>query len=217
MSMFTSPIFPAGVIAIAESDRKYSEDFNKDIFEYQGNWDYITKQRSTKFQSVLNHSSLADMKSWIVKTASEFLKETIKLKHKKLFITDSWVNINKKDGSQPIHNQKNSILSGVYYIRTRDGHPNLQFHRMYPTDQYPFISLDEHYEYGNPYTTDTAGFPTRQDTMIMFPSQLYHSHPPITIDEERINISWNALVHFEDNVEDSPGNVKYVYRLKFEE
>ena len=65
--------------------------------------------------------------------------------------------------------------------------------------------------------TDTVGFPTEQDTMIMFPSQLYHSHPPITIDEERINISWNALVHFEDNVEDTPGAGKYTYRLKFEE
>ena len=88
---------------------------------------------------------------------------------------------------------------------------------MHPVDQYPYISLDEHYEYGNPLTTDTVGFPTNQDTMIMFPSQIYHSHPPITIDEERINISWNALVHFEDNVEDTPGSGKYTYRLKFEE
>ena len=39
----------------------------------------------------------------------------------------------------------------------------------------------------------------------------------MSIDEERINISWNALVHFEDKVEDTPGAGKYTYRLKFEE
>ena len=93
--IFTAPIFPTGVIAIAEADRKYSEDFNKNNFEFDDKWDIVTKQRSNKFVSVLDHPSLSDMKSWIVKTASQFLKETIKLKHKKLFITDSWININK--------------------------------------------------------------------------------------------------------------------------
>ena len=29
---------------------------------------------------------------------------------------------------------------------------------MHPVDQYPYISLDEHYEYGNPLTTDTVGY-----------------------------------------------------------
>ena len=118
--IFTAPIFPTGVVAIAEADRKYSEDFNKNNFEFDDKWDIITKQRSNKFESVLDHPSLSDMKTWIVKTASQFLKDTIKLKHKKLFITDSWININNKGGSQHRHNHRNSILSGVYYIRTRE-------------------------------------------------------------------------------------------------
>ena len=92
--IFTAPIFPTGVIAIADADRRYSEDFDKNNFEFDDKWDFVTKQRSNKFESVLDHPSLTDMKSWIVKTASQFLKYTIKLKHKKLFITDSWININ---------------------------------------------------------------------------------------------------------------------------
>ena len=82
--IFTAPIFPTGVVAIADADRRYSEDFDKNNFEFDDKWDVVTKQRSNKFESVLDHPSLADMKSWIVKTASQFLKETIKLKHKKL-------------------------------------------------------------------------------------------------------------------------------------
>ena len=75
--IFTAPIFPTGVVAIAEADRKYSEDFNKNNFEFDDKWDIITKQRSNKFESVLDHPSLSDMKTWIVKTASQFLKDTI--------------------------------------------------------------------------------------------------------------------------------------------
>ena len=31
--IFTAPIFPTGVIAIADADRKYSEDFDRNNFE----------------------------------------------------------------------------------------------------------------------------------------------------------------------------------------
>ena len=100
----------------------------------------------------------------------------------------------------------------MYYLQTADDSPGLKFYRPMPPDRGPFISLQEHYVHNNPHTTDVVQFPVKTDQMIIFPSQMYHGHDANESETVRINISWNALVEFEDN-EDS----LYSYRIRFKE
>jgi hypothetical protein len=72
----------------------------------------------------------------------------------------------------------------------------------------PFISLTEHYKQGNPNTASKLAFPCTQDSMIVFQSQLYHGHVPNVLKEERIGLSWNALVNFKQDD-------KSIYRVRF--
>ena len=44
--------------------------------------------------------------------------------------------------------------------------------------------------------------------MIVFQSQLYHGHKPNMLEEERVGLSWNALVNFRQDD-------KSIYRIRF--
>ena len=53
--------------------------------------------------------------------------------------------------------------------------------------------------------------------MIMWQSPLYHAHAPLQVEGQRISLSWNALVNFEELVKDSTDFYNsYTYRIKFE-
>jgi len=200
------PIFPTGVVKQYFCPIPFisSLDLNKFSYEkYKGS----SKLRSKKFTNVLLEESYKDIALWIEMQAKDYLDNELGLEYDEFFFSESWLNISNKGGEQGIHNHSNSIISGTYYLKSEDGHPPLEFHRS-KYDGVPFISLTEHYKQGNPNTASKLAFPCTQDSMIVFQSQLYHGHMPNMIEEERVGLSWNALVNF-------PRSDKDIYRVKF--
>ena len=107
-----------------------------------------------------------------------------------------------------IRDSSNSIVSGVIYLKSEEGHPPLKF-RKQKQEFEPFISLTEHYKKGNPNTAHELAFPCTQDTMLVFNSFLYHGHDASTLESERIGLAWNGLVNFATKDKD-------LYRLSFD-
>ena len=210
------PIFPAGVVKIYESPTKFSETFDLKNFPTQKHHG-SSKWRSEKFYNVLLHESLTELHDWVKTCIDDYLANEIFMKYSDYFVSESWLNVNQQGGSQPVHSHPNSILSGTYYVQTLPEHPPLEFHRCRPSDQQPFILLNEQYSKIHPNTTNKVGFPTVQDTMIMWQSPLYHAHAPLQVEGQRISLSWTALVNFEELVKDSTDFYNsYTYRIKFE-
>ena len=210
------PIFPAGVVKIYESPTKFSETFDLKNFPTQKHYG-SSKWRSEKFYNVLLHESLTELHDWVKTCIDDYLANEIFMKYSDYFVSESWLNVNQQGGSQPVHSHPNSILSGTYYIQTLPEHPPLEFHRCRPSDQQPFILLNEQYSKIHPNTTNKVGFPTVQDTMLMWQSPLYHAHAPLQAEGQRISLSWNALVNFEEPDKDSTDFYNsYTYRIKFE-
>ena len=210
------PIFPTGIIRTYKSPTKFSEEFDPKWFKIQ-KYDGSNKYRSEKFNNVIMHESLNGLHEWVKTCIDDYLVNELYMKYEEHFISESWLNVNLKGGNQSIHSHPNSILSGVYYLKSEEGHPPLEFHKTRPSDQHPFISLSEQYEKIHPNTTTKVAFPCEQDSMLVFQSQLYHSHAPIQIDEQRISLSWNALVNFQLPSETDSKNFynSYTYRIKF--
>ena len=210
------PIFPAGVVKIYESPTKFSETFDLKNFKTEKHYG-SNKWRSEKFNNVLLHDSLTELHDWVKTCIDDYLTNEIFMKYSDHFVSESWLNVNQRGGSQPVHSHPNSIISGTYYVQTLPEHPPLEFHRGRPSDQQPFISLSEQYAINHQNTTNKIGFPTVQDTMIVWQSPLYHAHAPLQVKGQRISLSWNALVNFEEPGADATDFYNsYTYRIKFE-
>jgi uncharacterized protein (TIGR02466 family) len=200
------PIFPSGIVKQYISPIPFGDNTDLTKFTYE-QYKGSTKLRTEKFKNILLDPSLKDLKTWIEMQAKDYLDNELGIDYEEFFFSESWININGKGGDQKVHNHSNSIISGTYYLKSLDGHPPLDFHKV-KSENEPFISLTEHYAQGNPNTTSKVSFPSTQDSMLVFQSQLYHGHMASELEENRIGLSWNALVNFKQKD-------KNIYRIKF--
>ena len=200
------PIFPSGIIKQYISPISFGDNTDLTKFTYE-QFKGSTKLRTEKFKNILLDPSLKDLKTWIEMQAKDYLDNELGIDYDEFFFSESWININGKGGDQKVHNHSNSIVSGTYYLKSLDGHPPLDFHKV-KSENEPFISLTEHYAQGNPNTTSKVSFPSTQDSMLVFQSQLYHGHMASELEENRIGLSWNILVNFKQKD-------KSIYRIRF--
>ena len=200
------PIFPSGIVKQYISPIPFGNNTDLTKFTYE-QFKGSTKLRTEKFKNILLDPSLKDLKTWIEIQAKDYLDNELGIDYEEFFFSESWININGKGGDQKVHNHSNAIISGTYYLKSLDGHPPLDFHKV-KSENEPFISLTEHYAQGNPNTTSKVSFPSTQDSMLVFQSQLYHGHMASELEENRIGLSWNALVNFKQKD-------KNIYRIRF--
>ena len=200
------PIFPSGIVKQYISPIPFGDNNDLTKFTYE-QFKGSTKLRTEKFKNILLDPSLKDLKTWIEIQAKDYLDNELGIDYEEFFFSESWININGKGGDQKVHNHSNAIISGTYYLKSLDGHPPLDFHKV-KSENEPFISLTEHYAQGNPNTTSKVSFPSTQDSMLVFQSQLYHGHMASELEENRIGLSWNALVNFKQKD-------KNIYRIRF--
>ena len=200
------PIFPSGIVKQYISPIPFGDNTDLTKFTYE-QFKGSTKLRTEKFKNILLDPSLKDLKSWIEIQAKDYLDNELGIDYEEFFFSESWININGKGGDQKVHNHSNAIISGTYYLKSLDGHPPLDFHKV-KSENEPFISLTEHYAQGNPNTTSKVSFPSTQDSMLVFQSQLYHGHKINELEENRIGLSWNILVNFKQKD-------KNIYRIRF--
>ena len=199
-------IFPSGIVKQYISPIPFGDNTDLTKFTYE-QFKGSTKLRTEKFKNILLDPSLKDLKTWIEIQAKDYLDNELGIDYEEFFFSESWININGKGGDQKVHNHSNAIISGTYYLKSLDGHPPLDFHKV-KSENEPFISLTEHYAQGNPNTTSKVSFPSTQDSMLVFQSQLYHGHMASELEENRIGLSWNALVNFKQKD-------KNIYRIRF--
>ena len=200
------PIFPSGIVKQYISPIPFGDNTDLTKFTYE-QFKGSTKLRTEKFKNILLDPSLKDLKTWIEIQAKDYLDNELGIDYEEFFFSESWININGKGGDQKVHNHSNAIISGTYYFKSLDGHPPLDFHKV-KSENEPFISLTEHYAQGNPNTTSKVSFPSTQDSMLVFQSQLYHGHMASELEENRIGLSWNALVNFKQKD-------KNIYRIRY--
>ena len=200
------PIFPSGIVKQYISPIPFGNNTDLTKFTYE-QFKGSTKLRTEKFKNILLDPSLKDLKTWIEIQAKDYLDNELGIDYDEFFFSESWININGKGGDQKVHNHSNAIISGTYYLKSLDGHPPLDFHKV-KSENEPFISLTEHYAQGNPNTTSKVSFPSTQDSMLVFQSQLYHGHMASELEENRIGLSWNILVNFKQKD-------KSIYRIRF--
>ena len=117
------PIFPAGVLKIYQNPNP-PEVPSMDEFEF--NQQAIANPDTTQFKdtpNIIDHEGLADLKTWFYECTKDYLDNVMTLDHRDFWIHESWLNSADPGSSQSMHNHGNSIISGVYYVKSNPQHP----------------------------------------------------------------------------------------------
>lgn len=104
-------------------------------------------------------------------------------------ITACWATVLAPGASHKLHSHPNNFLSGVYYVRTREGADTINFHdprRQVNVIRPPVVELTAE-------NTDQVVVRVREGMLLMFPSWLEHSVDANRSDGERISLSFNLM------------------------
>jgi uncharacterized protein (TIGR02466 family) len=190
-TMHIEPLFPKP-LGFLQMDKAVSKKFIEFIKNKQ--LSFLKNDggnSSTKSTYILDNDELSDIKKVLTDSVNEYFKEIVNPgKDTKLYITNSWINMNKNGESHHTHHHPNSIVSAVLYIDICEedtisfGTPNPNMFgnlRFGPTPTTMWNTPD--WEIG-----------VKTDTLIMFPSSLPHyvKPRPNTCTGTRISLSFNT-------------------------
>jgi uncharacterized protein (TIGR02466 family) len=141
---------------------------------------------------ILDNDELSDIKKVLTDSVNEYFKEIVNPgKDVELYITNSWINVNKNGESHHPHKHPNSIVSTVLYIDTSEGDTI--------TFMNPYTNMFGNLNLGSKTSTTIWDsnqwiIPTKNNLLFMFPSTLSHgvNARPNTCTGTRISLSFNT-------------------------
>jgi len=136
---------------------------------------------------LLNNKNFKSLKNYIKKWLDFYTKEILKIKDINFYITQSWLNKTRKDEQHHKHRHTNSLISGVFHFE--DNKSDIVFHR-----SNDIFNLEFNYNEYNLYNSGTYKFATESNTLILFPSGLFHSVESNISNEDRHSLSFNTFV-----------------------
>lgn len=104
-------------------------------------------------------------------------------------ISECWLNVYQSRHSQEIHLHRNSVISGIYYVKAPPGSGATLFYS--PQSD---VMLEPPSTVANKLNAKVTGFPPVEGRMILFRSSVRHSVLPGNMDGERITIAFDAVL-----------------------
>lgn len=117
-----------------------------------------------------------------------------------LRITGCWANVNAPGAGHRVHSHPNNYLSGIYYVRVRDGADAVNFHDPRPQAgilRPPVRALTAD-------NADQIAVKIKDGEMLMFPAWLQHSVDANRSGRLRISIAFNLMFAASDEVMGRP-------------
>ena len=186
------PIFPEAILFCNELEIN-----NTSILEYIKNTTFFksTNDNSDCYASekfnVLN--DLKELNDQLILNVSYYLHEILKYKMEYKFV-NSWVTKTKPNGFSQKHDHKNTFISGVFYPLADENFKILMYRR-----RNPFFDIEKTKENDFNCEYHTLNI-IRNNTLILFPSDLQHSIVKNLSNNTRYNKKL-LLLRFFDSVE----------------
>ena len=147
-------------------------------------------------QNILDNPSLLELRSFIKRSADNFLINTFGTTNK-LLISNSWINIAHSSASQPFHTHSNSLISGTFYISFDSSiHPSLLFR--HPRPLCSFSSYEDMPVVPTRFNSPLYRPSYMQGDLLLWPSYLEHGFFPSPVqskcDIPRVSLSFNINI-----------------------
>jgi uncharacterized protein (TIGR02466 family) len=158
---------------------------NLDLNKLQLNIKKINKQhRSNESGDQFNVKCIDNN---FIKTLEHYANEYCNfLSFEKVKLQNMWLNINRKKDLNSIHDHPDSVLSGIFYIKTPEKSGKLIFINDFFIRFFP-IKVKEY----NPNNSEIWSFIPKENYLYIFPSWLKHEVKPNLSEEERISLAFN--------------------------
>jgi len=148
---------------------------------------------STNFD-ILNTDELIELKHKIFEHLNVYLLQHLKINNR-LRLTTSWITKHDKGDFAQIHSHQNSLISGVFYLKTKENCGDLYFERnigsnSFLSESFRFDLIEETFINSNRHKIDVY-----DGLLLLFPSTLKHGTPVMPLDNyTRIAISFNTFL-----------------------
>lgn len=158
---------------------------------------FINKCLNDQYENTGNTTSnetyvldkLPNLKQKLMEKVNFHFYETLKhVKESEIYITQSWINLTKKNQFHHTHKHPNSILAGVFYLQTVDD-DSISFDNTLRVDQIR-PSIDSF----NTWNSSLYNLPVHRNMLVIFPSSLMHNVPTVKSDQVRISLAFNTFV-----------------------
>jgi uncharacterized protein (TIGR02466 family) len=147
----------------------------------------------TPKRQLLDQPQFANLKKQIQEKVDEYVYEVLGVTRKqKWLITTSWLNKAPTGGYHPSHWHSNSLISGVYYLKTNPTSGAICFHKERSHNNIWRDTFCIDFEKTNEYNTDCAISPKPND-LLLFPSILNHSVLDNLSQEDRYSLAFNVF------------------------
>ena len=144
---------------------------------------------STVNSHILHEKELSTLKKELQNHIEEFFYEHLKYNKKvQPYITQSWLNVTKKNEAHHQHEHPNSFLSGVFYVKTDKSVDKIQFYNQ------TYHTISPNVDEFNIFNSKSWWFETETGGVFIFPSSLSHSVLTKQDDNERTSIAFNIFV-----------------------
>ncbi|MGH8432539.1 MAG: 2OG-Fe(II) oxygenase family protein, partial [Solimonas sp.] len=121
--------------------------------------------------------------------AAECVLDCLKIGPARLEITGCWANVSAPGAKHGTHSHPNNYLSGVYYVRIREGADTINFHDPRPQIgimRPPVGALTAE-------NTDQVVVKVKDGTVLLFPAWLQHSVDANRSGHLRISVAFNLM------------------------
>jgi len=136
------------------------------------------------------HPAFEEITQFITQETLKFSNENgIYIPDSNVFINNMWVNIYEKDCSMDVHNHPNSLFSGIYFVKALKNSSNLVFDSPLSEKMISVPVLQD-----NIYNLENTVYDATEGNLVIFNSNMKHKALLHTIDEERITISFTAII-----------------------
>jgi uncharacterized protein (TIGR02466 family) len=187
--LFSAPLYVNNVGAFDAPDIRTLEYTNR-----LPDGSYFNFLTSTD-KSVLDRPSFAAARVAVMTEIEWYVRELCHVSRAvEFYVTNSWVNVYRPGDQAGAHTHHNSLLSGVLYLRVKEGGGDIVFHRDV-NSLVPFPpALDLDMDAANLYNCKSWAHTPQTNDICLFPSVVSHSVEPNRSDEERWSLAFNVFV-----------------------
>ena len=140
---------------------------------------------------ILECKELLGLKKFIEKNIDYYAHDLMKVSRKhEFYITQSWINFNRKGDNHPTHHHSNSLISGVFYVAGDD----CPIHFQNSSTNIFGSAWDLETVESNIYNAKGWRVANENFRLILFPSYLKHFVEPNKHDTPRISLSMNTFI-----------------------
>jgi uncharacterized protein (TIGR02466 family) len=186
--LFAMPLFYTEVEPISEETKTYLKGLPFERLKIDNGW-------NSKCKCILDTPPCVELKHSILERVNHYAKEVIQInKDLEFYVTNSWVIKHERGdwGQQHIHT--NSVFSGCVYIDCDQTSGDIVFHKPLGLNNCISSTIDMSCSNWNIFNSKAWSVKPRNNSLVLFPSQLPHSVNTNTSEIVRYSLAFNVFV-----------------------